>query len=493
MSQISVQDLSFTYDGSFEPVFSHVSFQFDTDWRLGFTGRNGRGKTTFLNLLQGKYEYSGKILAPGIEFEYFPYPVEDDGSSTLEIVQAQCPDCMEWEILRELSLLNVDENAIYRPFGTLSNGEQTKALLAALFLKENKFLLIDEPTNHLDLEAREAVGAYLRRKQGFLLVSHDRSFLDDCVDHILAINRTNLEVQAGNFSSWWHNQELREQFERGEQERLRKDVKRLSAAAERTAKWSDAVEKTKIGTKNSGLRPDRGYIGHKSAKMMARSKAIDNRRRAAVEEKSSLLQNVETRDTLKLSPLQFHTDCLVELKNLAISYDGTEVARDISFAVRKGGRIALQGRNGCGKSSVLKLLIGEDIEHHGEIHKNSQLKISYVSQRTEMLCGTLDEYLLAYEVDGTLCRAILRKLGFSREQFLVRLENYSAGQKKKVLLARSLCEQAHLYIWDEPLNFIDVISRIQIEELLLTYCPTLLFVEHDRTFCETVSTQTVLL
>ena len=130
MSQIIVEDLSFTYDGCFDPVFEHVFFQFDTNWKLGMIGRNGRGKTTFLNLLMGAYEYQGAISTPGIAFDFFPYPA-DNGRSTMEIVKAQCPDRQEWEILRELSLLDVREEAAFRPFGTLSNGEQTKALLAA--------------------------------------------------------------------------------------------------------------------------------------------------------------------------------------------------------------------------------------------------------------------------------------------------------------------------------------------------------------------------
>ena len=104
--------------------------------------------------------------------------------------------------MRELSYLDLEDDVLWRPFDTLSNGEQTKVLLAALFLNEGHFLLIDEPTNHLDMKAREQVAAYLKKKKGFILVSHDRWFLDHCVDHILSLNRTNIEVQSGNFSSW---------------------------------------------------------------------------------------------------------------------------------------------------------------------------------------------------------------------------------------------------------------------------------------------------
>ena len=273
MSVIQVSDLSFAYDGSYDSIFEHVSFQLDTDWKLGFIGRNGRGKTTFLNLLLGKYEYSGTISA-GVLFEYFPYEVTDKRELTLEVVSRICPEVPEWEIYRELNLLEVEADVLFRPFDTLSNGEQTKTLLAALFLKENHFLLIDEPTNHLDAAARKAVGEYLKKKHGFILVSHDRDLLDCCVDHILSINKTNIEIQSGNFSSWWQNKQQQDRFELEQNKRLRKEISRLNAAARRTSDWSDKTEKTKYAAPNAEAKPDRGYVGHKAAKMMKRSKAI---------------------------------------------------------------------------------------------------------------------------------------------------------------------------------------------------------------------------
>lgn len=204
MSIIKVENLTFSYNSGYNNIFENVSFQLDTDWKLGFVGRNGRGKTTFLNLLQDKYEYDGKIISSA-QFDYFPYYVADKSVVTQYVLESVCPTAEDWQIIRELSYLDVDSEILYRPFNTLSNGEQTKALLAALFLNEGHFLLIDEPTNHLDTQARELLSKYLKRKKGFILVSHDRSFLDGCVDHILSLNKTNIEVQSGNFTSFWTN------------------------------------------------------------------------------------------------------------------------------------------------------------------------------------------------------------------------------------------------------------------------------------------------
>ena len=490
MSLINVVNLTFAYEGSYDNIFENVSFQIDTDWKLGFIGRNGRGKTTFLKLLLGKYEYSGAISA-NVNFEYFPFKVTNSENNTIDVIESIYPACLHWQVMRELSLLQVPEDVLYRPFDTLSSGEQTKVLLATLFLKENSFLLIDEPTNHLDMKARELVSDYLRSKRGFILVSHDRAFLDNCVDHILSINKTNIEIQKGKFSSWWVNKQRQDDFELAENEKLRKDITRLQSAAKRTAAWSDKVEKTKMGTRNSGLRPDRGYIGHKSAKMMKRSKGIEARQEAAIDKKSKLLKNVENSAKLKISQINFHANRLVELDKVSIFYGSKVACESISFTIEQGDRIALCGRNGSGKSSVIRLICGEDINYTGIFRKASQLKISYVSQDTSYLRGNLTNYAKDNGIDESIFKAILRQLDFSRLQFEKDISDFSGGQKKKVLIARSLCEKAHLHIWDEPLNFIDVISRMQIEELLLEYLPTMLFVEHDSEFCNNIATKIV--
>ncbi len=245
-------------------------------------------------------------------------------------------------------MLRIDDDVLYRPFESLSNGERTKVLLAAMFISENKFLLLDEPTNHLDIDARKIISEYLKSKKGFILVenkfllldeptnhldidarkiiseylkskkgfilvsdarkiiseylkskkgfilvSHDRELLDNCCDHIISINKTNIEIQAGNFSSWWNNKIMQDNFELAQNEKLKSEIKRLEKSAYRTNVRSKETEKGKKVTGKMDGKLDRGYVGHKAEKMMKRSKSIENRQLKAIEEKNKLLHNIE--------------------------------------------------------------------------------------------------------------------------------------------------------------------------------------------------------
>ena len=491
MSQIDVRHLTFSYDGALTPVFSDVSFRLDTDWRLGFVGRNGRGKTTFLKLLTGELP-AGNAIQSSVPFARFPIDVPDSSCSVSELYTL-VPGAEMWELERELRLLGLTEDALERPYASLSGGERTKVQVALLFLHEGSFCLLDEPTNHLDRAAREKLGAYLRSKKGFILVSHDRALLDRCTDHTLAINKTGIEVQKGSFSVWFAQKEQRDRREAAENEKLTQEITRLNDAARRAAGWSAQVEKSKKGTRNSGVRPDRGYIGHKSAKMMQRAKSIESRKSAAAQEKAALLHDVETAEALRLHVLPFPKTRLAEFDRVAVQFGERPVCAPVRFSVMRGDKIDLEGGNGAGKSSLLKLLLGENIPHTGNVFVPEGLQIAYLPQESEGLSGTLSDYIAGIGADETLCKTILRKLDFSREQFSVRLENASAGQKKKVQLAACLSLSAHLFILDEPLNYIDIWSRMQLETLFRESEATVLFVEHDAAFCSAVATETIRL
>ena len=508
MAQISVNNLTFSYEGSFDNIFEDVSFSVDTDWRLGFIGRNGKGKTTFLNLLLGKYQYNGAISTSTV-FDYFPYPITD---RQMQLPAAEFMDelkngCESWRVICELEQLRESADILYRPFQTLSPGERTKILLAILFSGENDFLLIDEPTNHLDLQSRENVKEYLSAKKGFILVSHDRDLLDACIDHVLVLNRQTIEVQNGNFSSWWENKQRKDQFAKAENEKHIKEIGKLKQAASRYSQWADRSERTKIGydpiREHDRSLGTRAYIGAKTKKMQSRVKQMEKRIDREIEDKEGLLVDLEQPVDLKMMPMEHHKSTLVNIRELSLQYVGAvePVFTNLTFTISRGERIAIHGENGCGKSTLLKMILRKAgapdaelaVTESGICEVASGLVISYINQDTSMLKGGIRNFCEDRNLDESLFCAILRQLDMDRVQFLKNMEDYSEGQKKKVLIAASMLVPAHLYIWDEPLNYIDVFSRMQIEQLLLNYQPTMLFVEHDVRFREKIATRTVTL
>lgn len=507
MAQINVTNLTFYYEGSFDNIFENVSFSIDTNWKLGFIGRNGKGKTTFLNLLLGKYEYEGSI-STSMVFDYFPYQISQEnfkqcGADFLEELK---PGCELWRVICELDKLKVDAEVLYRPFGTLSHGERTKVMLAVLFSGENDFLLIDEPTNHLDGDSREVVKEYLAQKKGFILVSHDRDLLDACIDHVLVLNRHSIEVQSGNFSSWWENKSRKDSFSQMENEKHKKEIQKLKKASEQTRQWADRNEQTKIGfdpvKEHDRSIATRAYIGAKTKKMQSRVKQMEERIDREIKEKEGLLQDIENPVDLKIFPLEHHKKVLLSASEYGLQYADakTPVFSNLSFKLQQGDRIFLSGKNGCGKSSFIKAILAKITNNQeqtknmiegGSLETASGLIISYINQDTSFLRGDIKEFCRNRNFDESLFCAILRQLDMERVQFSKNMEEFSEGQKKKVLIAASLLTPAHLYIWDEPLNYIDVFSRMQIEKLLLAYEPTMLVVEHDVKFREKISTKVI--
>ena len=366
MSIIRIDDLTFAYEGAPEPVFRGLTLELDDTWKLALTGRNGRGKTTLLKLLSGELDARGRIHAAA-RFARFPFAVEDASLPARAAMAAVC-GAEDWRIEREAGRIGLDEGALDRPLDTLSGGERMKALLSALFLIEGCVPLIDEPTNHLDAEGRRALGRYLAGKRGFILASHDRDLLDACCDHVLALEGGGATLLRGGFSDYLRERERREAMERAEEERLRGEIRRLGEAARRAGEWAGRAEKAKHRTSDSDGRPERGYQGHKAAKLVKRAKGIERRREEAVEQKSQLLRHVDEAGEVRLRPAPYHAERLCGLENACVRFDGRAALRGVEsdhFARRARGAAgrqrlrqdhgaaAFDGRSGGGRGPRL--------------------------------------------------------------------------------------------------------------------------------------------
>lgn len=496
MSNITIKDMSFAYDGN-DYIFNKVNLNLDSSWKLGLIGRNGRGKTTLLNILQNKLSYSGQIES-SITFKYFPQSIEDTNRDINSILSSTVPISDQWQVERELSYLGIDLNSIaHRPFATLSGGEQTKFLLALAFIDSREFILLDEPTNHLDSQTRQHVMQYLKRKTGFILVSHDRTLLNTVIDHVIAIEQTQLRLYHGNFEIYEQEKAARDQSELMENKRLKQDIQRLTETAREKAQWGQSREDSKLGKRtefNSKNRGDKGFEGARAARTTKKSKSLINRKNIDITRKEALLHDVESLDTLTMKTLKSPHQNILSVDKLSVGHTNKLLFEPVTFNLKQSEIVALSGPNGVGKSSIIQALQDTTTLHRiGHITIASQIKISYVNQDTSHLTGTLREFSLVHQVSYDELLGMLYKLGIPRQVFTENIEDMSEGQRKRVELAKSLITPAHLFVWDEPLNYLDVFNQEQIQELILNAKPTLLLIEHDQSFLEAIHAKIITL
>ena len=457
MGSIKISNVSFKYEDSSNNIFNNLNLDLDSSWKLGLVGRNGRGKTTFLNLLQGKLVGRGEIQTK-LNFSYYPIRIKDPANITLYELQDQIM-FEQWKLERELNLMHVDSNLIWQSFNTLSGGEQTKILLALSFIDENSFPLIDEPTNHLDEESRQEICKYLtKHHKGYIVVSHDRNFLNQVTDHVLAIENTEIHLYQGNYATYEQIKEARDEFNREKNEKIAGEIKNLHNQKEQFYHWAQKIEARKnLGQKtqyilNRRARVNKAAIGHAAAKMMKKSITRRNRMDKKIEEKEGLMVNIE--DIPKLT------------MNFQSNYH----------------------------SAFLKFLLNKvSANSNGRCELTNGLRISYLPQDLTIYQGSLKNFALHQKLSYEDLLNILKKMGFPHTNFNVPIEEMSMGQQKRIALAKSLLEPADLYLWDEPANYLDVFNQDQLINLLQEVKPAMLLIDHDQYFIEQVADERIKL
>ena len=319
--------------------------------------------------------------------------------------------------------------------------------------------------------------------------------MDRCTDHTLVITRSGIELVNATFSTWWENNEQRQESELARNNQLKKEMSSIETAMKKNAQWSSKAEASKSRNNPKGAEDHfrRAFEAKKASKLMSLSKNLENRNDKKLQEKQSLLKDLEREQTLKIFGSTHHDKTPIILKDVSIFRDGGFIAGGINLVVAQGQKISLEGPNGCGKSTLIKFLTGSDesITADGDIHIAKGLKISYVGQDTSVLSGCIYDIADERGCDKTQFSTILVKMGFTKEMLYRDVDALSLGQKKFIMLALSLCERADVYLWDEPLNYIDVYMRKEIERLIKNSDVTMLFVEHDRAFVESVADERV--
>lgn len=466
-----------------QPIFKDINLNIHENWKLGLVGRNGRGKTTFLKILLNQLEYEGSIHST-INFKYFPsYPEIQEDLTALEVLLNQNQHIDIWQIERELIYMDLLTDILEKKFNELSGGEQTKLLLIELFLSENSFPLMDEPTNNLDLHGRKIVGEYLKKKKGFIVISHDESFLNHFVDHVLAINKESINLIRGNVDTWKYEKANADMLSEEKNAELKMEIKRLNDVSRQVSNWGIKKENS---TRDASAR-------RLAAKQMKRAKAIKKRTEAIIEDKESLIKNIENVSELKMI-VEHPRKQVLFFRDFSILREGVPLFKPIDLDVYPTERFFIEGKNGVGKSTLLNFIVGtEQLDTIGEYRINLPEHLSILSQKHQ---GDVDYFSsinrLSTKEEKEEYWYLLYQLGIHRSSFSDKSsENWSSGEQKKVFLANALLGKNELFIWDEVTNYLDLIVINQLIDAIKKYQPTMIGVDHNEYFVNAIATKKI--
>ena len=374
-----------------------------------------------------------------------------------------------------------------KPVSALSAGQKVRLALARLLLGKHDLLLLDEPTNHLDLEARDWLADTLPRLEAtYLVVSHDRRFLDRVVTKVAHLDRGVLKVYSGNYSAFRHQVEEADEAGWRTYEKRQKLVRKLQEQARSYRNWAGAKESEKRGA------GDKGYVGAKAAKLAKRALAAERR----IEE---TIEKLKTEKPFEPDPIkiEFHggrSGTLARARDLVIGYTPqAPIATGISFELSAGERLGIIGKNGSGKSTLIKTLVGEVPRLGGEFAIRSGASVGYFDQENRKLPGDTSALaaVLATGKDETLVRTVLGRMRLGKESSLKDVADLSWGERAKVLLARLILGDHDLLILDEPTNYLDIETQDALLQALAEFPGGIIFVSHDRYFLETLATETL--
>ena len=481
MSIILLSNVSFCYEGSYEPVFENLSANLDTDWHLGLTGRNGRGKTTLLRLIAGELELerddrrqgSGICCSRKLTIGMLGQQALLHEERTVEeYLMSRCPaeglfDRERFEYEREYDCLftglGFKKEDKKRPLSTFSGGERTKAALAGLLLEKPDILLLDEPTNHLDMETVQWLEGYLRNyDRAVVMVSHDRFFLDRTAQIVYELEDRKLTKYPGNYTAY--------------REKKRKDYELQKKAYIRQQEEIARQEELIRRFKN---KPAKASFARSRKKMLERMERVEAPREDTA--------HIFTGEILPAVP---GSKWVLEAEHLKIGYEGHPLL-ELSLRMRKGQKIALLGENGAGKTTFLKTAAGSLPPVDGVCSLGNNITIGYFDQYSSAIESeqTVAEHFseLFPSLNQKEVRTILGSYLFPGKEASRKVSSLSGGEKARLVLAELLQSRPNFLILDEPTNHMDIQARETLESAFQAYQGTILFVSHDRYFIRQVA------
>ena len=473
MALLSIQQISKAFGGPL--LLDQATLQIERNERIFMVGRNGEGKSTLLKIIAGELESdAGSLIAePGLKIRALQQNVPDQIQGTIEDL-VRCDfnnDEESWEtqqaIDRAISIVGLENHLLFQQ---LSGGQKRRALLAKAIVCEPDILLLDEPTNHLDIESIQWLEQFLLRFRGSLIVvTHDRTFLRKLATRIIELDR-------GNFHSWACDYETY----------LKRKQALLDGEAEQWAQFDKKLAKEEAWIRK-GIKARR-------TRNEGRVRALEQMRRERRQrrEQSGTAQ-------LHLNEAELSGRKVAAVKNLSYAYRNLPIVTGFHTDIMRGDKIGIIGPNGCGKSTLIQLLLGQLKPQHGTVKHGSKLEVAYFDQHR----ATIDDQKTVAEnvspeesiiLNGRSKHILgyLQDFLFTPDRARQKARVLSGGERNRLLLAKLFTRPANVLVLDEPTNDLDIETLELLEELLVQYDGTLLLVSHDRTFLNNVVSSTIV-
>lgn len=515
MPALSVRNLTMTFIE--RNLFTDVSFDVEERDKVGFIGANGVGKTTLFKILNGEISpVSGTVtfsknVRPGYmeqhacnnpradvyhellsvfdylsdmetEISALAHQIDNKSGNLDELVERQTMLIEQFERAGGLTYksrtrsallgLGFSENDFTMPVGNLSGGQRSKLCLAKLLLSQSNMLLLDEPTNHLDIDAIAWLEGFLRDFKGaMIIISHDRYFLDNVTNKTIELEHNRAMVYKGSYSEFVKKKESVNESLKNKYEHDLKEIKRIEGIVEQQKRWGQA---------------------HNFITAASKQKEADRIKDQLVVPESEL-------ETMRM---HFEPRCesgndVLICKNLAKAFDDKQLFKNVDIHIRKGERVFIIGGNGCGKTTLFRILTGKTPMDSGEYDYGANVEVGYfdqMQQNLDLSKTALDEVWDTFpNMTQTEVRSALASFLFKGEEVFKPLSKMSGGERARVSLLKLMLKGSNFLLLDEPTNHLDASSREELEKTLLDYSGTMLIVSHDRYFINKIADRILLL